>query len=267
MLQMPKNKDDWLKITNEFESKCSFPHCIGAIDGKHVAILPPPNTGSLYFNYKHHFSIILLALVDASCRFLYVDIGAYGRTSDGGVFNNSSLAQALESNSLNIPEPAAIPQTNDLCPYVIVADDAFALKPYLQKPYSVRNLTKEQRIFNYRLSRTRRTVENAFGQLSQRFRVLGRPIPLTPDKVQVIVMAVCCLHNFLLRDKPSQATYMPDDEDQQLAASQQQTFTPLTRQGSNRSSLKALQVRDTLSKYFNSPEGSIEGQDRRSMEL
>lgn len=152
----------------------------------HTAILPPPNTGSLYFNYKHHFSIILLTLVDASCRFLYVDIRAYGRTSDGGVFNNSSLAQALESNSLNIPEPAAIPQTNDLCPYVIVADDAFVLKPYLQKPYSVRNLTKEQCIFNYRLSRTRRIVENAFGQLSQRFRVLGRPIPLTPDKQLII---------------------------------------------------------------------------------
>jgi len=266
MLQMPMNMDDWLKIAREFEIKCSFPHCIGALDGKHVSILPPPNTGSLYFNYKHHFSIVLLALVDASCRFLYVDIGAYGRTSDGGVFNNSSLAQALESNILNIPEPAAIPPTNDLCPYVIVADDAFALKPYIQKPYSVRNLTKEQHIFNYRLSRTRRTVENAFGQLSQRFRVLGRPIPLTPYKVQVIVMAVCCLHNFLLRDKTSQATYMPDDEHQELATAREM-FTSLTRQGSNRSSLKAQQVRDTLSKYFNSPEGSIEGQDRRSMEL
>jgi len=123
-----KNKDDVLKNTHKFETKCSFPCCIGALDGKHVAILPSLNTGSLYLNYEHHFSIVLLALVDASCRFIYVDIGAYGRTSDGEVFNNLSLSQALESKSFNKPEPAAIPHTNDVCPYAIVADDAFALR-------------------------------------------------------------------------------------------------------------------------------------------
>jgi len=126
-----------MTLSAEFEAKTNFPHCIGALDGKHVSILPPPNSGSLYYNYKHYFSIVLLALVDANCRFIYVDIGEYGRVSDGGVFNNSSLVQALEHNTLNIPPPSDVPNSQDPLPYVIVADDAFPLKKYLMKPYSL----------------------------------------------------------------------------------------------------------------------------------
>ena len=195
-----------------------------------------------------------MALVNADYRFTYVDIGAYGRTSDGGVYNNCALSKALENSQLNIPSPSPIAGTNHISPYVIVADDAFALKPYLMKPYAMRNLTPTQRVFNYRLSRARRVVENAFGQLSQRFRVFGRPIPLAPIKVEKIVMASCCLHNYLLRDTQSQAVYMAHDECFS-ATSSQAVFTPL-----------AHQVRDTLCQYFNS-EGSLDGQERRSLEL
>jgi len=89
----------------DFEDKCNFPHCIVALDGKHISTLPTPNSGSLYFNYKHHFSIVLLALVDANYKFLYVDISCCGRLCDGGVSNNSSIAELLASNSLHIPQP------------------------------------------------------------------------------------------------------------------------------------------------------------------
>ena len=72
----------WKEIGNEFETLWQFPHCIGALDGKHVLIRPPPNSGSYYFNYKHSFSIVLLALVDADYKFTYVNIGCNGRVSD-----------------------------------------------------------------------------------------------------------------------------------------------------------------------------------------
>jgi len=265
MLQVRATEAEWLAIVEEFESKCKFAHCLGALDGKHIAILPPPNSGSLYYNYKRHFSIVLLALVDAQFRFLYVDIGSYGRTSDGGVFKSSSLCQALETNQLHIPPASIITGTDTVCPYVVIADDAFALKPYLMKPYAFRNLTQPQRIFNYRLSRARRVVENAFGQLSQRFRVFGRAIPLVPSKVQVIVMACCCLHNFLLRDKLSRTVYMPDEQSH-TAATSHEGLSSLVHQGSNRPSQEAQQVRDMLCSYY-SAQGSRDGQEYRSMQL
>ena len=62
--------------------------CIDAVDGKHIKIIPPPGSGSTFYNYKGDFSIVLLAAVDANLKFIYVDIGTKGRISDGGVWAN-----------------------------------------------------------------------------------------------------------------------------------------------------------------------------------
>jgi len=45
------------KIALDFEYLWKFPHCLGAIDGKHVLLQVPANSGSLYFNYKKTFSL------------------------------------------------------------------------------------------------------------------------------------------------------------------------------------------------------------------
>lgn len=110
---------------------------------------------------------------------------------------NSSLCSSLESKTLNIPCPTPIFQEEISLPYTIVADDAFPLKEYIQKPYSQIGLTKEKRIFNYRLSRARRIVENAFGILANRFQVFMTPMRLSPEKAEIAVLACCSLHNML----------------------------------------------------------------------
>lgn len=187
---------EWQNIACEFQNQWNFPNCLGALDGKHVQIIPPPHCGSLYYNYKQFNSIVLLALVDANYRFTYVDIGSYGRISDVGVFNSCSLSSALQDNSpLNLPPDNELPGSNVISPYVIVADDAFALQRHIMKPFPARNLTYEQRIYNYRLSRARRVVENAFGIMCSKFRVFSKAIPLAPEKVETVVMACCCLHS------------------------------------------------------------------------
>nr|CAI5861772.1 unnamed protein product [Callosobruchus analis] len=157
---MPSSKEEWKSVAEGFNSRWQIPNCGGAIDGKHIRIFQPANTGAMYYNYKNFYSIVLMAIVNAEYEFLYVDVGKNGRLSDGG-------------------------------------DEAFALHDHILKPFPQRDLTHERRIYNYRLSRGRNVVENVFGFIAARFRILHTPINVSVDKVSYFVMAICVLHNFL----------------------------------------------------------------------
>jgi len=141
----------------------------------------------------------MMAVVDAYGRFLYVAVGAQGSANDAAVYNVSSFAELVADNSnpLNIPPTAKLPGTDTTTPMVFVADEAYPLRPYIMKPFSSRGLSASERIFNYRLSRARRTVENAFGMLANRFRIFHQTMQMDPQKVSIIVMASCVLHNML----------------------------------------------------------------------
>ncbi|GFN98503.1 transposase [Plakobranchus ocellatus] len=104
-----------------------------------------------------------MAIADADCKFIVIDVGAYVSNSDGGIIQDSAFYKLLNSNNLNIPEPTFIPGTNTTVPFVFVADEAFPLSPNMMRPFPRRELTDEKRIFNYRVSRARRQVECAFG--------------------------------------------------------------------------------------------------------
>lgn len=151
------------------KNKWQFPHCLGAIDGKHVHIIPPKDSGSYYFNCKKTHSIVLMAIANANCEFIYCSVGTNGRVSDGGVLNHTKFYEKLINNNLQIPEPIQLLQSNRVLEYVFVGDEAFAMRPDLKKPYNRGSLNKERRIFNYRLSRARRVVEITFGILVSDF--------------------------------------------------------------------------------------------------
>ena len=81
--------------------------------------------------------------------------------------------------------------------YFLLEDDAFALIPWMIKPYSRRQLTREERIANYRISRGRRVVQNAFGILASRFRVVLTTMEQRPKVIRDIVLTCVVLHNML----------------------------------------------------------------------
>jgi len=78
--------DDWLYIYEVFYNKTQFPNCVGAVDGKHIRLECPPRSGTLYYNYKHFFSLILMAICDANYCFTIIDVGSFGKESDCNIF-------------------------------------------------------------------------------------------------------------------------------------------------------------------------------------
>ncbi|KAL4148743.1 hypothetical protein QTP88_002911 [Uroleucon formosanum] len=150
-LKCPSSTEELNKYADQFELQWQFPHCFGVIDGKHITIVAPQNSGSLYYNYKNTHSIVLMGVANANYKLIYVDVGCNGRISDGGVFNNCSLHDALESKQLTLPEPQALHQRYLPVPYIMVADDAFTMTSYILKPYG--NKKQNIKIMKYNLNK------------------------------------------------------------------------------------------------------------------
>lgn len=191
-------QDDFKRIADDFYKIWSFPNCVGALDSKHIRLRCPSNSGSMFFNYKGYFSIVLQALVDANYRFVNIDVGGYGKQSDGGTFKASSLYKKLSQGTLNLPDSSPLPGSNLVMPYVMIGDEAYPLMKNLLKPYSKNNLNTETENFNKRLSRARRTVECAFGILRAKWQILDKPILSDVTLADKIVSAIYILHNIII---------------------------------------------------------------------
>ena len=247
-MAFPQNQDAWRLIAANFDAKWNFPHCLGALDGKHVVMRSPANSGSLYFNYKGTFSIVLLGLVDANLRFIAIDVGAYGRNSDGGIFGNSVLGKSITNSSINFPEDFPLPSATHLgpMPYVFIGDEAFPLQKHLMRPFPGRGCPHEEKIFNYRLSRARMIVENAFGLLAARWRVFHTKMGMRVEWAKDIVKAACVLHNYMQIDStPAHITGLSHE------AEPSDSNYLLSLQGTgNRAGGEAIAIRNKFKQYF-----------------
>ena len=149
-------------------------HALGALDGKHIPIRCPRRGSSHYHNYKGFHSIVLLALVDADYKFLWVDLGIARSSSDAQIFKHSDLRYKIEDGTIGFPENESLVDDGPKVHYFILGDNAFLLKLWLMMPYSRRGMDLNQTMFNYRLSRAKKGGR-------ERFRDTNVPLPDIPE--------------------------------------------------------------------------------------
>ncbi|XP_018399908.1 PREDICTED: uncharacterized protein LOC108777494 [Cyphomyrmex costatus] len=192
------NERKWSEIAESFFEKWQFPNCVGALDGKHIRIQAPTHSGSQFFNYKKYFSIVFLAICDANHKFVWVDIGQYGGISDSGVWSNTELTARVREKTAEIPGPQHLPGTAIKTNHVFLGDEIFPLDLHLLKSYNKKELTDNRRIFNYRLSKARLSIENTFGILCARWQILNKPIKFSLTNLEEVTKALICLHNYIM---------------------------------------------------------------------
>ena len=192
-IKWPKG-DEIQDIVDVFEHKWGYPQCGGAIDGSHIPIIAPQQFHTDFFNRKGWHSIILQGVVDGKYRFMDITVGWPGSVHDARVFTNSDIYHMGQDDGLF----SSIGKMLDgiEIPVHIIGDPAYPLLKWLMKAYSdTGRLTVEQLTFNYRLSRARNVIENAFGRLKGRWRCLLKRNDCSLELVKVQVSACCTLHN------------------------------------------------------------------------
>jgi hypothetical protein len=182
------------------------------------------------------------------------------------------MGKMIETQKMGIPEASKFMTCDfDPLPYFMVGDEIFPLKTWLMRPYPG-TLDKEQRIFNYRLSRARRTIENAFGILCARWRIFYTPIRGKVENVENFVLACLTLHNYLrLTDT---ASYCPFgfidsyDSTDNLKEGEWRGLTmqndgmlPINRVKGSRYSNDAVEMRNSLRRFVSSEEGCVDWQE------
>ena len=209
----------------------------------------------------------MFALVDANYRFMYIKAGINGSVSDSTVFESTKLYEKLMKGQLKLPVDGPLPGTNIEVPYVFLGDSAFAVNKHFMKPYSIRNISHNRRIFNYRLSRARRVTENAFGILSSRFRIFRSSIGINLDNVDHVILACCALHNYLSTVNPmyqlTDATEHQQDTTNSTAPGEwslNSELVPLCHSTNKKRYEDGINVREKFTQFFNN-EGSIPFQE------
>lgn len=125
---------------------------------------------------------------------MYISVGAPGRCNDSQLYEDSELKKFVIDKFNH--------RVKNICgvdvPVYLIGDSAFRLSENMQKPHPfLVDKTPVQEKFNHELSKCRRVVENAFGHIKARFRILGKGLETSIENSKLIIQACCILHNFL----------------------------------------------------------------------
>ena len=207
-IYLPTDADELEMIAHDFESwsNSRLPGCVGAIDGTHI---PYQTNDQNYINCKKFFSINVQAIVDAKMMFRDISANLFpGRWSDPRCYNWSYARGWIEQLGRCLVRdfngtPVGL---------YVVADGAYALRSGIHIPYVKRfdmpgtpenaELLPYMRDYNYYHSSTRMVVEQAFGILKGRWRMLlvTDKFPYKPKTILMMVTACAVLHNICVTE-------------------------------------------------------------------
>ncbi|XP_069061943.1 putative nuclease HARBI1 [Pleurodeles waltl] len=219
-IQFPKPVD-MLRVKADFYALAHIPHEIGAIDGIHIALIPPSSDEQVCRNRKgfHSMNVQMVCLADHYIS--QVTARFPGSVHDLYMLRNSSvpwlMAPLQRVKAYFIGEydecishhcyPSLT--TQSVCDIVeckcwftlSTGDLGYPNLSWLLTP--VRNpSTRAEKQYNKGYGGTRRVVRRTFGLLKTIFRCLhisGGYLQYSPQKVCQIVVACCMFHNLALR--------------------------------------------------------------------
>ena len=135
-------------------------NAVGALDGKHKRIQCPPDTGTLFHNYKGFFSLVLMVVCNANYCFTVTGICQHGRNNDSGVLSKSEMGKRLSASEIHLPKPERLPGfLFDLLPFYLLIDEIFPLETWQLRVYSGKMLQENQSVYNYKYFHPRRVLK------------------------------------------------------------------------------------------------------------
>jgi hypothetical protein len=133
-----------------------------------IRMTPPGGSRVQCCNYRNINDIALKASIKENYEIAHADVGKHGRISGSEVLEHTTLYRRLMLELLNLPDN----EDTVGSPKYILGNEAFPLYNNVLKPFFQRQLDHHRRLYNYRISTTRNTVENTFGLTAFRFRIM-----------------------------------------------------------------------------------------------
>lgn len=167
--------------------------CAGALDGFFQKTTAPivKEVGNIIAYYSGHYESYGLncqAMCDSDLRFLFFGVVAPGSTNDNiAFFHAKGLAEFI--NSL----PPGL---------YVVGDAAYTVTEKLLTPFvGAQKSDKSKDAFNFYLSQLRIRIEMAFGLLTNKFRILKKPLEKSTSTNSKILLTCAMLHNYIINHK------------------------------------------------------------------
>ena len=184
-IQFPTG-DKLNELVDTFKGKWGVPQCVGAIDGSHIPVASPAMNHTDYYNRKGWYSIILQGVVDHFYRFMNINGGWPGSVHDARVFSHSKIYKRMNDGSLLPNQTITVNRVN--IPLYLIGDSAYPLMEWLMKPFTHgTDLTAQQKTYNYRISKARIVVENAYERLKGRWHRLMKKNDMSIENILTVI--------------------------------------------------------------------------------